>query len=282
MPVPVVPLALDVTAADAAAVMADALQGLPPLGAIIHAAGLRGDALLDELTPERLDAVLAPKLAGAFALHALSQRHPVRHFLLFGSIASFIGAAGQSAYAAANAALDAFAAFREAQGQPAKVIDWGRWEGEGMAATLSLAQQARVDRRGIRPMPVAQALAALDAAIARPEARIVLAAFDRALLAAADPPPLLERYLAEVPAQEANGDDVASIVARVLGRPVEPDRPLTAYGLDSLMAVDLRNRLNRRFGASLQLADILSGIDLAGLDRRLADTTDDEVEVLTL
>ncbi|HWL69678.1 MAG TPA: SDR family NAD(P)-dependent oxidoreductase [Geminicoccus sp.] len=282
MPVPVVPLALDVAAADAAAVMAAALNGLPPLDAIIHAAGIRGDALLDELTPEQLDAVLAPKLAGALALHELSRRHPVRHFLLFGSIASFIGAAGQAAYAAANAALDAFAAFREAKGQPAKVIDWGRWEGEGMVATLSPAQQARIDRRGILPMPVAQALAALDAAIARPEARIVLAAFDRALLAAADPPPLLQRYLDEVPAQEAPGDDVASIVARVLGRPVEPDRPLTAYGLDSLMAVDLRNRLNRRFGASLQLADILSGIDLAGLDRRLAELADDEVEVLTL
>ncbi|WP_051328762.1 type I polyketide synthase [Geminicoccus roseus] len=285
LPVPVVPLALDIAGEGAEAAMAAALSGLPPLHAIIHAAGIRGDALLGDLSAEQLDAVLAPKLAGAWTLHALTRRHPVRHFLLFGSIASFIGAAGQAAYAAANAALDGFAAFRRREGLPAQVIDWGRWEGEGMVADLSPAQQARIDARGIRPMPAARALAALDAALARPEARLVVAAFDRALLAAAGPAPLLERYLAELPpeaAQPGHEDDVAAIVARVLGRKVERDQPLTAYGLDSLMAVDLRNRLNRSFGTSLQLADLLSGIDLDGLDARIGAAAADEVEVMTL
>lgn len=283
-PVPVVPLALDIAADGAVAALEAALQRLPPLGAIVHAAGVRGDGLLDGLTGEALDSACRPKLQGAWTLHALSLRRPVEHFLLFGSIASFIGAAGQAAYAAANAALDAFAAFRCGQGLPAKVIDWGRWEGGGMAGTLSPAQRARIDARGIAPMPTDSALAMLDAALATSETRLVIAAFDRARLAVAQPMPVLERYtagagdaLAEDPA-----DAVAVIVARVLGRPVEPGQPLTSYGLDSLMAVDLRNRLNRTFGTSLQLADLLSGMDLDELGARIGVASADAVEVMTI
>ena len=174
--------------------------------------------------------------------------------------------------------------FMGEAGLPAKAIDWGRWEGEGMAGTLTPAQQARVDARGIAPMPADAALAMLDAALASPETRLVIAAFDRARLAAAQPPPVLERYITEI--TEASVDDpadaVAAIVARVLGRPVEPGRPLTAYGLDSLMAVDLRNRLNRTFGASLQLADLLSGMDLDELGARVGIAAAEQVEVMTL
>ena len=282
--VPVVPLALDIATDAAVEALEAALRDLPPLGAIVHTAGIRGDGLLDGLTGAALEAVLRPKLQGAWTLHALSLRRPVEHFLLFGSIASFVGAAGQAAYAAANAALDAFAAFRRARDLPAKVIDWGRWEGEGMAGTLTPAQRARVDARGIAPMPADAALAMLDAALASPETRLVIAAFDRGRLTGAQPLPVLERYateIAEAP-DEDPADAVAAIVARVLGRPVEPGRPLTAYGLDSLMAVDLRNRLNRTFGSSLQLADLLSGIDLHELGARIGVAPAEAVEVMTI
>src|SRR6185369_10098509 len=133
-------LALGITAPNAVEALRSALVGVPPLKTIIHAAGVLHDGLIDNLTVDDFIAVRAPKLNGAKTLHALTKHHPVEHFLLFGSVASLIGAAGQASYAMANASLDAFAVWRRAQGLPATSIAWGRWSNTGFAATLTAAQ----------------------------------------------------------------------------------------------------------------------------------------------
>ncbi len=258
-------LALDIAAPDAVAALATALVDMPPLKTVIHAAGVLRDALLDKVQAADVEAVLAPKLSGARNLHALTERMPVDHFLLFGSIASMIGAAGQASYAMANAALDSFAQWRHTQGLPATSIAWGRWSGTGFAATLSAAQTARVAARGLIGMTPERALAALDTAILCGAPVVMIAALDLPRLAASAPPIFAKLVPPPVAEDGSVADQVAGMVRLVLGQPVQPGLPLITCGLDSLMATDLRNRLNRRFGTGLGLAALMDGADVNGL-----------------
>ncbi len=249
--VPVRVLAADIAAPDADDRLAAALAGMPPLRTVIHAAGVLRDGLIEELDAADFAAVLAPKLGGAWNLHHLTEHLPLDHFLLFGSVASLIGAAGQASYAAANAALDAFASWRRGRGLPATTILWGRWAGTGMAARLSPVQSARVAARGLLATPPALALQALDAAILGGAPVVMIASLDRAMLAATAPTAFAELLPPPVPEAGPVPLQVAAAVRQILGQPAEPGRPLLAYGLDSLMAIDLRNRLNRRFAIGL-------------------------------
>ena len=258
-------LALDIAAPDAVAVLAAALADMPPLRTIVHAAGVLRDGLLDKLQASDFDAVLAPKLWGARTLHALAGQMPVDHFLLFGSIASMIGAAGQASYATANAALDGFAVWRRAQGLPATSIAWGRWSGTGFAATLSATQTARVAARGLIGMTPDRALAALDTAILCGAPVVMVASIDPPRLATSAPPIFANLVPPPVTEGGSVAEQVAGMVRLVLGQPVQPGLPLITCGLDSLMATDLRNRLNRRFGTGLGLAALMDGADVNGL-----------------
>ncbi len=272
-------LACDIAAPDATARIAAALSGMPPLHTVIHAAGVLDDAMIEDQTEARMQRVIAPKLRGAEALHALPQQPT--HFLLFGSVASVIGAAGQAGYAAANAALDAFALRRRAQGLPAQSILWGRWAEVGMAAALDAARATRVSARGLLPMAPDRAMAALDAAILSGEAAVMIAAFDWARFAETAPPAFVPLLPATATTEGPVSDQVADIIRQILGEVPPPGRALVACGLDSLMAMDLRNRLNRRFGTALGLADLLGGADAAALAARI-EAEAEETEVLTL
>ncbi len=272
-------LACDIAAPDATARIAAALQNLPPLHMVIHAAGVLDDAMIEDQTASRLQRVIAPKLRGAQALHALPARPD--HFLLFGSVASLIGAAGQAGYAAANAALDAFAAWRRAQGLPAQSILWGRWAEIGMAAALDATRATRVSARGLLPMAPDLAMAALDAAILSGETAAMIAAFDWARFAETAPPAFSALLPRLASAEGPLRDQLQDILRQILGEVPPPGRALVACGLDSLMAMDLRNRINRRFGTALGLADLLGGADAEGLAARI-ESEAEETEVLTL
>ncbi|WP_439551419.1 SDR family NAD(P)-dependent oxidoreductase [Falsiroseomonas sp.] len=272
-------LACDIAAPDATARIAAALQNLPPLHMVIHAAGVLDDAMIEDQTASRLQRVIAPKLRGAQALHALPARP--EHFLLFGSVASLVGAAGQAGYAAANAALDAFAAWRRAQGLPAQSILWGRWAEIGMAAALDTARATRVSGRGLLPMAPDLAMAALDAAILSGETAVMIAAFDWARFAETAPPAFSALLPSLASAEGPLRDQLQDILRQILGEVPPPGRALVACGLDSLMAMDLRNRINRRFGTALGLADLLGGADAEGLAARI-EAKAEETEVLTL
>src|SRR5262249_45550766 len=112
-----------------------------PLRGIVHAAGVLDDGVLTQQSAERFSRVMAPKVHGAWNLHTHSRQLQLDFFVSFSPMASLLGSAGQSNYAAANAFLDALAHHRRAHGLPSLTINWGPWAEVGMAARLSVAGQ---------------------------------------------------------------------------------------------------------------------------------------------
>ncbi|KOX23546.1 polyketide synthase [Saccharothrix sp. NRRL B-16348] len=247
-----------------------ALLAETPVRGVVHAAGLIDDGLVGALTPQRLSAVLRPKAEAARHLHELVGDVDV--FVLFSSIAGVIGGAGQGNYAAANAFLDGLAAYRAARGQAATSIAWGLWAGRsGITGDLTEADRRRIARAGLRPIEAAHGLAMLDAALGTPTA-VAMPLDHAALRARADEAPALLRTLlppvrptarrgaptpnlADLPAAERRRvveELVRSEVAAVLGLTGEvPDRPFPDLGFDSLLSVELRNRVAAATGLAL-------------------------------
>ncbi|MFJ9697898.1 SDR family NAD(P)-dependent oxidoreductase, partial [Kitasatospora sp. NPDC101183] len=284
--------ALDAEAVLVAADLGDreevaALLADHPVTAVVHAAGVLDDATLASLTPERLHAALRPKAEAAWHLHELTG--DLTAFVLFSSAAGTLGGAGQAAYAAANSFLDALAAQRRAAGLPALSLAWGLWAGEeGMGAGLTAADRARLRRAGVAPLPVPQALALFDAALAGGPAAVLPARLDLAGATADTVPPLLRGLVpaarrvaasggagggrlagnalaAELTAELSAADPAERLgrlvrlvqehAAQALAHPsadaVPTDRAFTDLGVDSLTAVDLRNRLADALGVRL-------------------------------
>ena len=294
----------------------DALQQLlasvscdHPLTGVIHAAGVLDDGVLLSLTPERVDRVLRPKVDAALYLHELTRELPLSAFVLFSSVAGVLGGLGQSNYAAANTFLDALAHHRRAQGLAALSLAWGPWaESRGMTAHLGNADLARMARLGMAALSPEDGLALFDAALLRPDASLVLARFRTAAWSAQiDALPPLLRGLVRITARRpvaaradalstlkqrlaalsdtdrdrALLDLVRSEVATVLGlttpNAVAPSRPLQELGLDSLMAIELRNRLGTATGLRLPATLLFDHPTPSALARLLrAETLQDE------
>ncbi|KJS52440.1 hypothetical protein VM98_31455, partial [Streptomyces rubellomurinus subsp. indigoferus] len=252
------------------------------LAAVVHTAGVLDDATVAALTPERLARVRRPKVDAVRHLHEATRHLDLAAFVVFSSVAGVLGTAGQGAYAAANAALDALMADRRAQGLPALSLAWGQWDGPGMAAGLAETDLARMARTGIRPMSADEALALLDAALRRDEPVLVPARLDPVALARRDDlPPILSRLVraprrraaatgttespttlthrlaALSPAEQRELLDglVRGHAATVLGHAgaggIDGEATFKDLGFDSLTAVELRNRLQRATGLRL-------------------------------
>ncbi|AGP52922.1 type I polyketide synthase [Streptomyces rapamycinicus] len=193
-----------------------------PLTAVVHAAGALDDATVDALTPERIEAVLRPKVAGARHLHELTRGRgrgrdrdlDLDAFVLISSIAGTVGAAGQGNYAAASAYLDALAQLRRADGLPATSVAWSAWAGGGMVDG-EVADQLR--RRGAPPIDGARALELLRQTVARGDGFLVAADIDwgrfAPALSATRPLPLL----AELPEAGGTGQDPAGADGEAAG-----------------------------------------------------------------
>ncbi|MFD6717514.1 SDR family NAD(P)-dependent oxidoreductase, partial [Micromonospora chalcea] len=276
-----------VVAADVAdrAALAEVIAPLADrLVAVVHAAGATDDALLTDLDPTRWARTLRAKVHGAWHLHELTAGLDLAAFVLFSSAAATFGSPGQGNYAAGNAFLDALAAHRRAQGRPASALAWGLWAAEdGMAGRLSPADLARLARGGTRPLDTAAGLALFDAALHVDRPALVPIGLDLAavrtsgevpaLLRALLPPPprravnaasapaaakgFADRLaeLAEPERAELLLDLVRARCATVVGHTgpeqVEPRRPFKDLGFDSLMAVELSNRLTAVTGVRL-------------------------------
>ncbi|MFF9764873.1 SDR family NAD(P)-dependent oxidoreductase, partial [Streptomyces caelestis] len=276
------------------AALAALLEGIPrahPLTGVVHAAGILDDATVTTLTPERLDRVLRPKADAALALHELTRHSDLAAFVLFSSGAALLGGAGQANYAAANAALDALAARRRAEGLPAVSVAWGMWEERSaLTAHLTDADVRKTARGGIGALTTGAALALFDAALTAAHPHVLAAEVDpaalRAVAATGTPlPPLFDglvrgarRATAPVASAAATGpsfaeqlaglppaevhrallDLVRGNAAAVLGHAstelIAAVRPFKELGFDSLTGVELRNRLMAATGIRLPAA----------------------------
>ncbi|MFH8386126.1 SDR family NAD(P)-dependent oxidoreductase [Kitasatospora sp. NPDC018058] len=283
-----------VTACDTAdraaleAVLAD-VPAAHPLTAVVHAAGVLDDGVVQSLTPERLDKVLRPKTDAAWNLHELTRDTGLHAFVLFSSIAGTVGGAGQAGYAAANAYLDALARHRRARGLAAVSVPWGYWDqASGMTGHLDAQDIQRMTRSGLIPLGSAQGLTLLDTALGADLPVLVAAPLDTAAMrgiAGGGLPPVLAdlvpaalrrrtpsgrgggaaggaadlvRRLAAVAEGEREQlvlDLVLDQVAAVLGHGsrerIAAHRALKELGFDSLSALELRNRLNAATGLKL-------------------------------
>ncbi|MFJ9811800.1 type I polyketide synthase, partial [Streptomyces sp. NPDC101158] len=264
-------VACDVSDRDALAVV---VGGIGDLTGVVHAAGVADNGMVTGMSAERLGAVLAAKADAAWHLHELTASLPLSAFVLFSSVGGSLLAGGQSAYAAANVFLDALAAHRHAQGLPATSLAYGLWLNEGMGGTLGASDVQRLRRLGLPPLDAETGLALFDAALRCERPHVLATPVDRAALRArTDEIPALLRGLvpagrrkasrAAVPASSGLAAALAGLapeararrlldlvrghVAALLGHAgaddVEPDRPFSELGFDSLAAVELRNLL---------------------------------------
>ncbi|MEU6153512.1 type I polyketide synthase [Actinosynnema sp. NPDC047251] len=257
---------VDVVAADLGlrAEVARVLDAIPadrPLCAVVHAAGVLADATVQNLTDERISAVLTPKADAAWHLHDLTRDRPLTAFVLFSSVSAVLGTPGQANYAAANAYLDALAAHRHEQGLPATSVAWGLWSEVGMGAALGDADRTRWSRAGVEPLDPAAGLALFDAVLGDPRPALVAARLTRRPADRARPATVDGSWRARTAAlpedarRTAVHDLVRATVAAVLGHGdaagVPGDRPFRNLGFDSLAGLELRSRLAERTGLRL-------------------------------
>ncbi|MGI5500429.1 type I polyketide synthase [Lentzea sp. CA-135723] len=276
--------ACDAADRDALAAVLDGIRQERPLTGVVHAAGVLDDGVLASLTPERIDAVLAPKADAAWHLHELTSGDDLALFVSFSSAAGVLGSPGQGNYAAANAFLDALTAHRRASGRPATSLAWGLWErASGLSAAMGAGGQERLARGGFHALTDEEGLALFDAALGTGHDLLLPVRVTLSALRAGDGTvPRLWRGLVRTPARRraraADEAAVAGLVGRIMALPAEervsevleivcayvaavlgysspadvaPDRAFKELGFDSLTAVELRNQLGAATGLKL-------------------------------
>ncbi|MFV8755923.1 type I polyketide synthase [Nannocystaceae bacterium ST9] len=276
---------------------------LGPLRGVFHSAGLIADATVLQLDWDRFARVLAPKLEGAWNLHRATLDDPLDHFVLYSSAVAVLRAWGQANHCAANTFLAALAAHRRARDLPALVVDWGAWEGVGAADRPEAG--ARMRAFGMGTMPADRAFRTLAATLAAGLSQAAILPIDwRRFTGRLRATPLLrelgrERASSEVeplPAlvgeleralaserPERLREALRARVAKLIGlrepSSIDPSRPLFELGLDSLMAIELKNGLAHDLGLRLRATllfdfttvEALADHLLAQLEGRLVD-----------
>jgi acyl transferase domain-containing protein/thioesterase domain-containing protein/acyl carrier protein len=282
--------------------LADALTQLPadfpPLRGVIHAAGVLDDGLLFNMELPQLDRAMAPKVQGAWNLHEATSGRPLDFFVLFSSVACLLGSPGQANYAAGNAFLDGLAQYRRARGLSATSINWGPWAGSGMAADAGHGDQ--IQSRGLGLIPTEKGLEVLQRLLGASSGRGTnIAVMDahwpeiqRAMRGrrpsmlrlvareeAADPAEpkdskIDQAFRQQLLAVELEGrksllrDYFSGELARIMGieaSNLDVQQPLNNLGLDSLMAIELKNNLEARLAITLPMARFLEGPSVTSL-----------------
>ncbi len=276
-------------AAQVAGILADVAQSMPPLRGIIHAAMLLEDALMTKLDRERLMNVLAPRVVGAWNLHTQTLAMPIDFFVCFSSVASVFGLPGQTPYVSSNTFLDSFAYYRRSLGLPALTINWGYLGEVGYVARNEKVGE-RFAGQGLESFSPREATAVLGRLMSQEAVQVGVVRMDWNRWLGLGAGHAMSPRFSGLCKEGANGkdgarSDVASIrsalfaapaerrkemlldflkdkVARVLGSSadkVDLSKPLTEVGLDSLMAVELRNWVEGELRVSLPIAELLQG-----------------------
>lgn len=262
---------------------------LPPLRGLVHAAGVLDDGLLLQLDWSRFNRVLAPKVKGAWNLHQLTTGLALDFFVMFSSAASLLPAAGQANYAAANAFLDRLAHYRRSRGLPALAINWGPWSEAGMAAEAGEKRERQRIAAGLQSLRPQQGLQALELLLS--DAHTVQVAvlrmdwdklgrqFTQHRL-----PPVLSELVTVAPSAAAAGGgseqrrplerfkalalpqrsdfmaeylrNTLSLILGINPAEITPDRSIFDLGVDSLMAMELANYLQRDFDYKLSVREV--------------------------
>ena len=291
--------ACDATDALALASTLAEIRKLGPITGVVQAAAVFEDGTAAALYARRVARVLAAKLTVAENLDRLTVQDPVKLFLLFSSATVPVGSPGQAAYVAANAAMEALARRRQAQGRPACAVQWGAIADVGVLAG-DAAMEASLSRRlGTVALPAATCLAALPAILASGVAvagvgRVLWQQAGAALPILAEPifaamragldisaegdGPDLRQRIQGLPDDEALGmmrDAVRGELGRILRVPaasIAPDAPLPGLGLDSLGGMELRTGLERRMGSAVALSAVTEELTAETLARRMLES----------
>jgi len=240
-------------------------EGLAPVRGAMHLAAVLDDALLPHLTPAHFQTSFRAKVEGAQNLHDALNMSALDFFVLFSSTSALVGSPGQGNYAAANSALDALAHFWQQRGEKVWSIQWGPWREAGMASQKGTVERLRAT--GVGSLSNAFGMSMLCSALGSPSSMLVAQPFrwKTYLQQFVAPPAVLSRFVAEARSgardrrSEAKKDlspegilaFVKAVAEESMGGIVEVEKPLTESGMDSLSAVEFRNRLVIEYGVQL-------------------------------
>ena len=272
-----------------------------PLRGVVHSAGVLDDGVLLDQTWSRVQHVMEPKLGGAWQLHRLTRSLNLDFFVLFSAGAAVLGSPGQAGYCAANLSLDAVAQARRSAGLPATSIAWGPWAHGGMAASMSERDASRWRERGVGSLSTLEGLSLLEASLEGVDTAVAALAMDWKRFSAAGPQRSRFDRLAvrQGPRAVAAPEAQAQLLARIEESPpaerrnvlaaflrqqarlalgidgateLDERRPLKELGLDSLMAVELRNALVAAVGKPMPVTLLFDFPTLAALGHYLGET----------
>ncbi|WP_293122317.1 SDR family NAD(P)-dependent oxidoreductase [Moorena sp. SIO4G3] len=273
-------------------------ESLPPLKGVIHTAGVLDDGLMQNMSWEQFTKVMAPKVQGTWYLHQQTKELELDFFVCFSSIASMLGGSGQGNYAAANGFMDALASYRRGMGLPGLSINWGAWATGGMAARLGTQHQSRIESSGMRTIQPEEGMVALENLLSRSQSQVGVFPVNWSQFSTQVPGvekmPLLSGLVSAQPSlgrksgllekleaialrerMELFTTHIRSMVAQTLGlkdgQKLEMRQPLFDLGLDSLMAVELKNRLESSLQTSLSSTLLFDYPTLEALVEYLAD-----------
>jgi acyl carrier protein len=294
---------------DVIRVLAEIDASLPPLRGVIHAAGVIDDGAIFQQSWERFETVMAPKVQGAWNLHRYTLDHQLDFFVLFSSMSSVIGSAGQSNYAAANAYMDALAHYRRANGLWSLSINWGPWSEVGMAASLDAAYLSQWRSLGVDAISPVQGELVFEQLLHQDQPQVAVFPVNWAKFLSLPhvdrENPFLEALFEKygrrpliAPAASLTdiyqrcvqaGDDartrlltdhlqklVSGVLQLTNGAVLDVHKPLNEFGLDSLMAFQLKNQLDQDLRINLPVHHLIEGKSVADVVDVLAGLLADD------